>query len=147
MAEINFYILSADKPLMPFICQLTQTVLHKSHTGLIIICPTTQLTVLDNTLWAYQDTAFIPHQIINDANSLAKQSAINQALLTDTPSMSQNYQGIFLNLTDTIINNFQGNKLLEIITQAPQSLSQGRIKYRHYRQQFGEQAIKTYHIA
>lgn len=149
MTAINFYILAAHKKLMPFVCQLTQTVLQKSDDSLIIVTPTAVLEPLDERLWSFSDTAFVPHTVIQTPQDLA-QDALASVLLTDNPDLLEGFDGVVMNLTTepllTFVEANVGVKLLEIIAADELSLVHGRQKYRHYREQCGEHPLQTFQI-
>ena len=161
MTTINFYILSAQKKLMPFVCQLAQTVLQKSENGLLIIAPSTLLEPLDEKLWSFENTAFVPHQVIK-----AEQAAITdiandttatnipfnalQAILTDQLALAEGFTGLVMNLTPdpltALIEKNSVSKLFEIIAHDELSVIQGRPKFRTYRAMPTSPVIQTFHI-
>lgn len=68
--QVSFYLLSEDKAqdFLGFVCQLTQTVLSKSEHGVLIISDDPQvLKQLDDSLWSFSPTSFIPHTLITQA--------------------------------------------------------------------------------
>lgn len=149
MTAINFYILAAHKKLMPFVCQLSQTVLQKSEHRLVIVTPTAILAALDERLWSFDDTAFIPHTIVQGAEDLV-QDDLGNVLLTDDPALVTDFAGVVINLTTEPLGHFieagVGVKLLEIIAADELSMAHGRQKYRTYRQQFADHPLQTFQI-
>lgn len=141
--QINFYILSENRQLTTFVCQLVQTILNKTDEKILILTNSQDLTNLDNLLWSFEPSSFIPHEIIN---SQTPTNVTSPVVLTDNPIFLTNYP-IVINLSPMPLANFQGNKLLEIIDNHPQIIEQGREKYRHYQQVFTNVAIKTFKIA
>lgn len=139
MPQASFYILSADKKPLDFTCQLAQTVLSKSDDGLAIICPDDQLHRLDDKLWAFSDTAFIPHSILEQSRD--SQPAIGVILTADSDFVQQ-FDGIVINIMDNPFAEFTGARLLEIISDDKKTI--GREKYRVY-QQLGWQ-LNTFQI-
>lgn len=151
MTAINFYILSADKKLIPFVCQLVQTVLQKSTEGLIILTPKSLLDALDERLWSFHDTAFIPHSVVKDSQAYRSQRLMTVGVaLTDNHDLLTDFDGVVLNLTSQPLSDFvannHGTKLLEIIAGGETSLQHGRLKYRHYREQHSAHPLHTYTI-
>lgn len=165
MTSINFYILSHNKKLIPFVCQLTQTVLQKTDTGLMIFAPKTLLEPLDDQLWAFNDTTFIPHRIITvDDNDIDSKNTSDktadthfssevqpiEAILTDSSARLADFNGTIINLmTDPlteILSHNTANKLLEIIAADELSVLHGRQKYRIYRDKFSQNNLQTFHI-
>lgn len=141
--QINFYILSENRQLTTFVCQLVQTILSKTDEKILILTNSQDLTNLDNLLWSFEPSNFIPHEIINPNSPT---NAISPVVLTDNPLFLTDYP-IVINLTAMPLHNFQGNKLLEIIDNSPPIIQQGREKYRHYQQAFTNIPIQTFKIA
>lgn len=139
---INFYILSENRQLTTFVCQLVQTILNKTDEKILILTHSQNLEKLDNVLWSFEPSSFIPHEIINPDNPT---NVISPVILTDNPLFLTSYP-IVINLTPMFLSSFGGNKLLEIIDNQPQIVQQGREKYRHYQQVFKHIAIKTFKI-
>ena len=55
--------------VLNFVCRLTQTVLNKSEHSLVIIDDQTdRLRELDEQLWSFDATSFIPHTLISDVH-------------------------------------------------------------------------------
>lgn len=146
MSQINFYVLPPTKPLIPFVCQLTQTALKKSPDKLLLVAPATQLVILDEQLWAFSDTAFIPHEIVPDEVSLDSLVTTASVLLTANAAHVAAFAGVVINLTLSPVLNFHGTKLLEIIPDDPASLTAGRQKYRTYQTQYPELLPTTYRL-
>lgn len=143
MLAINFYLLSADKPLAKFVCQLIQTGLNKSLDDLLLFTPTDKLAPFDELLWAFDPTAFIPHDILPANMGTANPSALQARVqLTDNPAHVANWTGVVINVTDTTVGEFNGTKLLEVI--AADALDAGRQKYRTYQQRYPHVPLKTY---
>ncbi|WP_296404483.1 DNA polymerase III subunit chi [Psychrobacter sp.] len=126
--------LDADA-VLNFVCRLTHTVLTKSdHSLLIIDDQTERLTALDEHLWSFDATSFIPHNLIlEDVITLDKLSAP----VTLVKKMIPDFDGVVLNLAPTAppisTHGTLPEKILEIITSDETSKQQGRDKYRIYR--------------
>ena len=131
MPQVSFYILPEPKKPLPFTCQLAQTVLAKSNDALAIICPEALLLDLDEKLWSFSDTAFIPHSIVANPNDIPP--AMGVILTAYSPFVHQ-FDGIMINLTEQSLTPFTGSRLLEIIAFDEPSRVIGREKYRIYQQ-------------
>ena len=151
--QISFYVLSGHSQdsepdsadsLLNFVCRLTQTVLAKSsHSLLIVDSDEARLTLLDERLWSFDATSFVPHDKIA---SSAVTSSIAPVMLTD--SMPAGFDGVVLNLAPTPLvftdNASDPERVLEIIASDDISKAQGREKYKHYKQ--AGFAIETHKI-
>lgn len=118
-----------------FVCRLTQTVLNKSEHSLVIIDDQTdRLRELDEQLWSFDATSFIPHTLISDDQLTADKLSAPVTLLSSLP---QSFDGVVLNLAPTALplskNGALPERVLEIITPDEVSKQQGRDKYRAYR--------------
>ena len=162
--QASFYVLSAHKTpddgaVLDFVCRLIQTVLKKSEQSLVVVDnDNTRLSILDEQLWLFEPTSFIPHQLsvthahtTKDADSshatadninktsvsthqATDQDILSPVLLTDT--FPKRFDGIILNLSPTAVplsDKLAPERILEIITPESNSQQYGRDKYKRYR--------------
>ena len=152
--KISFYILSESKAqdFLGFICQLTQTALNKSTQSLLILIDSDDelLSTLDEALWSHDATSFIPHQRLlaadvdgADTENTSINSINNQPLAPVLLGsyMPADFKGIVLNTTIHPVNSFmaatnnaQPTRVLELIKPDPNSVQEGRHKYKSYQQ-------------
>ena len=152
--KISFYILSESKAqdFLGFICQLTQTALNRSTQSLLILIEKEDelLSTLDEALWSQDAVSFIPHQRLlaadvdgADTGNTVINSINNQPLAPVLLSsyMPADFKGIVLNTTIHPINRFmaatnnaQPTRVLELIKPDPNSVQEGRHKYKSYQQ-------------
>ena len=152
--KISFYILSESKAqdFLGFICQLTQTALNRSTQSLLILIEKEDelLSTLDEALWSQDAVSFIPHQRLlaadvdgADTGNTAINSINNQPLAPVLLSsyMPADFKGIVLNTTIHPVNTFmaatnnaQPSRVLELIKPDPNSMQEGRHKYKAYQQ-------------
>lgn len=121
--------------VLNFVCRLTQTVMTKSEYSLVIVDDQTErLKALDEQLWSFDATSFIPHTLISGEQVTADKLSAPVTLLSSLPS---NFDGVILNLAPTALplskNGTLPDRVLEIITPDEVSKQQGRDKYRAYR--------------
>ncbi len=121
--------------VLNFVCRLTQTVLNKSEYSLVIVDDKMdRLQALDEQLWSFDATSFIPHTLICDEQVTAAKLTAPVTLLSSLPP---NFDGVVLNLAPTALTLSQNatlpDRILEIITPDEVSKQQGRDKYRTYR--------------
>ena len=140
--NISFYVLSENKAqdFLGFICQLTQTALNKSSQSLLILIDDDAfLATLDDALWQQEETSFIPHQRLMDANATvdSDDKIITPVLLGSY--MPANFKGIVLNTTILPVNDFMAaahnakpTRVLELIKPDSTSMQEGRHKYKAY---------------
>ena len=121
--------------VLNFVCRLTQTVMTKSEHSLVIVDDQTdRLKALDEQLWSFDATSFIPHTLISGEQVTADKLSAPVTLLSSLPS---NFDGVILNLAPIALplskNGTLPDRVLEIITPDEVSKQQGRDKYRAYR--------------
>lgn len=124
--------------VLNFVCRLTQTVLKKSEHSLVIIDDNTErLTALDDHLWSFDATSFIPHSLLSEDEIEAAALSAPVSLMS---SMPKGFDGVVLNLAPTALSLSDStdstalpDRILEIITPDETSKQQGRDKYRIYR--------------
>lgn len=119
-----------------FVCRLTQTVLNKSEHSLLIVDDQIQrLSRLDEQLWSFDTTSFIPHNLISEDKDLSPDKL--SAPVTLVTRMPPGFDGVVLNLASSALDISTDQALparvLEIITPDESSKQQGRDKYRIYR--------------
>ena len=149
--NISFYVLSENKAqdFLGFICQLTQTALNKStQSVLILIEDEALLASLDASLWAQEATSFIPHQRIDDSDTVTRPDATSSSMNDKTSApvllgnhMPADFKGIVLNTTAHPVNQFMAathnahpTRVLELIKPDSSSVDAGRHKYKNYQQ-------------
>jgi len=114
----------------------------------LIVChqDQTQLAQLDQLLWAFSATDFLPHVALNGHGENAAQRrhhplahhtpvlltlAANNEVATELP-----HNEILINLSATVPTDFsQFERLIEIVPQQEKSTHAGRERYRFYQQQ------------
>ena len=173
--QISFYVLqnpqygnttsdsSRHGGLLDFVCKLTQTVLKKSELSLVIVDDNPErLALLDEQLWHFDATSFIPHSLIKDtltttpdlestnetSETLSELTVTNDvadltAPVILTSQLPVGFDGVILNLAATPLALPAPNsvsegtvfpeRVLEIIAPDEASKQQGRDKYQHYK--------------
>ena len=172
--QISFYVLqnpqygnttsdsSRHGGLLDFVCKLTQTVLKKSELSLVIVDDNPErLALLDEQLWHFDATSFIPHSLIKDTLTMTPDvepsdasDALSELTVTNdvadltapvilTSQLPVGFDGVILNLAATPLALPAPNsvsegtvfpeRVLEIIAPDEASKQQGRDKYQHYK--------------
>ena len=129
---VNFYIL-ADSDLrkrLLFACRLVEKAFDKNKDTLVITRDSEQLRLLNNQIWSFSASRFIPHEMITSK----LKEPIPPVLLTDKLS---NLDGIsfkpqvVIDLTDdAIVLPFP--KVMLVANQYQEILSNARMKYQSY---------------
>jgi DNA polymerase-3 subunit chi len=103
MPTVDFYHLSNPTTRDVFLCKLIEKVFLRKH-QLYIFCATEQeVQVLDDLLWTFKDTSFIPH------------GRTDKTVQLGCGPIPQYHQDILINLSNTIPENYQQFKrILEL---------------------------------
>lgn len=129
MTQITFYVCKQNtlKSRLLLACRLTEKA--REH-GLSVYIHTDSAFVterLDEYLWAWSDTSFIPHAIAPDAD-------VNVLLGDDyTPEAPRETCDYLINLSNTIPPFFaRFKRIAEILDPNDENLRDGRQRYRFY---------------
>ncbi|MGI4984853.1 MAG: DNA polymerase III subunit chi [Janthinobacterium lividum] len=125
MTRIDFHTNVADR--LGYACRLVRKV-YGAGQPVVVLGDRPALTAFDAALWTFSALDFIPH-CMGDS-PLAAQTPIVLAENTDTTP----HHAILLNLRDEVPANFaRFERLLELVSDAPDALDAGRERYRFYR--------------
>jgi len=127
MARADFYILNGNTAASRFSCSIASKAFAQGNTVYIITANQEQATKLDDLLWTFQDTSFLPH---------AQLDAGDAPVLIGWPGMATPEADVLINLTDNVpegINSF--SRVIEIVADTPPGREQGRARYKQYREQ------------
>jgi DNA polymerase-3 subunit chi len=131
MTTIAFHILSAETPQATLL-HLCKNIAQAYDAGKRVFAYATDQTLthaIDEQLWQFEITRFIPHAIMN-VDSKWQSSPIH--LGWDLPQ-SGNYDFLF-NLTQNTVQNMRSFKnIVEIVPSQEDWLSAARERYRVYR--------------
>lgn len=133
--KIDFYLIKAGDFIngFPFVCQLVEKIYLQGFELLVNFHSITETEQLDERLWTFSKTSFIPHQIQNN-----EQIFIGKSAQPNPDALILNC--VVSNDPDTKMNN----RLLQIIPNDPNLLQVARGHYRFYQSQ-GYQ-VSTHHI-
>jgi len=123
---------------LDYACRLIRKALSAQCRLIVCHQDETQLAQLDQLLWAFSATDFLPHVNLNQgSHPLAQQTPVLLTLAADSGAATELHKKeILLNLSDTVPANFaQFERLIEIVPQVEQSTQAGRERYRFYQQQ------------
>jgi len=150
--SVSFYVLSETKAqdILGFVCSLTQTVIDKSELAVVILSDdSAKLSQIDDELWAFEVTSFIPHQILDknfdDNTATTSKDILPRVLLSQT--LPNGFSGAVINLmpkalvlnsdnhSQNLSQNSEPSRILELVLPDKQSTALGRQKYQAYKSQ------------
>ncbi len=131
MTQVNFYTLpsSEAQSRLLFVCRLTEKAYSLGHRIHIQTESDQQSKLLDDLLWQFSASSFIPHKTLEEGSDSH-----------DPVSLGTNLVGV--KHADVLINlgkqasqaADQFSRINEVISADPESLEQGRNRYRDYKQ-------------
>ena len=140
--QVDFYILNSDddKSRMTTLCRLADKVQRMGHRIFVLTADPDQSKLLDDLMWTFSQSSFLPHTMVNGDQAQADQTPvlIHHQFPDHTPQ-------VLINLKDTIPDTHNIERIVEIINQNDHIKSTGRSKYRDYKNQ--QTSVKTHNIA
>jgi DNA polymerase III subunit chi len=129
MTRIAFYVLTGSGGRHAFACRLVQKAFQQ-RARVFIHCDDSQLArEVDEVLWTFDDTAFLPHALQDDP--LAPQAAV----LIGDRDPGESHSDILINLSPGVPEFFaRFERVLEVLDDQPEVKADGRVRYRHYRE-------------
>ncbi len=130
MPRADFYLIDKprfrDDPLL-LVCELAKKAFENGDATLILTRSTEQSEQLDEKLWEFDETAFIPHQIAGDDDD-----AITPVLIVppDTPTPDR---VLVINLRDeSVPRSFE--RVLEVVPADATQRTGSRARWKSYQQ-------------
>lgn len=131
MTQISFYTLSeegSDARIL-FACRLIDKAWKLGHRVFIQTQSTEQAKRLDDMLWQYQATSFVPHGLLDEKTG-------NESIVISSRLPDGSHDDVLINLSaDTHTSHLDFARVNEIVSADQDSLEQGRVRYRFYKDQ------------
>lgn len=135
MTRVDFYILAhseAEQRLL-FACRLVEKAFKNGHKTLLICNNAEQAKQLDELLWSYKESSFIPHQLL-DSNDAQSDCPVEISLQTLADPYREHHD-ILINLSDSLLNGFSRfERCMEIVVQQQETLAATRKNYKFYKE-------------
>lgn len=135
MTQINFYTLSEEgvDARIQFACRLIDKAWNLGHRVFIQTESAAQAKHLDDMLWQYKTTSFVPHCLLHD---LSPKKAGAEPVVISTELPNESHDDVLINLSaDAQAQHLRFARINEIVAADPASLEQGRVRYRFYKGQ------------
>lgn len=129
MTRIDFHTNVPDK--IAYACRLVRKARSAQHKVVLMTDDAAQLAELDEAMWTFSATDFLPHVAASDA--LAMQTPV---LLTDNDAAELPHRELLINLsrrTPATLDQFA--RVIEIISSDEEDAAAGRKRYSAYKQQ------------
>ena len=130
MTQVNFYTLPSSEAhsRLLFVCRLTEKAYSLGHRIHIQTESDQQSKLLDDLLWQYAPSSFIPHRTLDGSSDSPDPVSLGTSL-TGTK-----HADVLINLGKQASQaGDQFTRINEVISADPESLEQGRDRYRDYK--------------
>ncbi|HEX8777687.1 MAG TPA: DNA polymerase III subunit chi [Rhodanobacter sp.] len=128
MPRADFYLIDKprfrEQPLL-LVCELTKRAFAAQQPTLILTRDHAQAEALDELLWAFDEDAFIPHQLAGDEDDA------DTAVLIVPPGVETPDRPLVVNLRETCPTG-QFQRVLEVVAAAPAERDGSRERWREY---------------
>jgi len=132
--QVDFYLISEKHSdgQRRFACRLLEKAYNQHHSVLVLCEDELTAHAMDELLWVYTDTSFIPHQLVGENITPPPPIQIGTILPTQLSPSSH----ILLLLSSKIPVEFHAFKrVIEIIIQDDEAKEKARTHYRYFREQ------------
>lgn len=132
MAKVSFYALSSkqSEARLQFACRLIEKAYSLGHKLYVQTASPEQAKTLDELLWQFSPSSFVPHAVAGSESAQAEAVIIGEKL----PAAS--HTDVLINLgSEASEAHGQFARINEIIAADEESLLQGRKRYRFYKDQ------------
>jgi len=137
VAQVNFYTIpsSEAQSRLLFVCRLTEKAYTLGHRIHIQTESDQQSKLLDDLLWQYAASSFIPHMTLDDSGDSRDSVSVGTSLA------GAKHADVLINLGKQASQaGDQFSRINEVISADHESLKQGRNRYRDYKR-------KNYQVA
>lgn len=132
MAEVSFYTGVADR--LGFVCRLLRKA-SLSGATVAVVGPTPLLDRLDQALWTFEATEFVPHLRLRAQGDAGRQEVRSPILLSESAQLAVACR-VLLNIGTELVPGFERyERVLEVVSQDPQQVQAGRLRFKHYKAQ------------
>lgn len=128
MPRADFYLIAkprfSEQPLL-LVCELARKAFAAQQPTLILTRDFAQAEALDELLWAFDDDAYIPHQLAGDGDDE------HSAVLIAPPGVDTPARAMTINLREQCPQSY-GDRILEVVAADPAEREGSRLRWREY---------------
>jgi DNA polymerase-3 subunit chi len=132
MTEVEFHYNVSDK--LAYSCRL----LRKARAGgarLLVTGEAVMLAQLDQMLWTFSSTEFLPHCRSDAASATLALTPIVLANSALDPVLEGQAYGVLVNLGQDVPQGFERfERFIEVVSSAPDDRQAGRDRWNHYKE-------------
>ncbi|MBA2079320.1 DNA polymerase III subunit chi [Rhodanobacter sp. PCA2] len=128
MPRADFYLIDKprfrEQPLL-LVCELAKRAFATQQPALILARDHAQAEAIDELLWAFDEDAFIPHQLAGDDDDA------DTAVLIVPPGVETPDRPLLINLRETCPDG-RCERVLEVVAADPAERDGSRVRWREY---------------
>ncbi|MCH7671908.1 MAG: DNA polymerase III subunit chi [Proteobacteria bacterium] len=131
MTQVSFYTLSEEglDARILFACRLIDKAWKLGHRVFIQTQSIEQAKRLDDMLWQYQASSFVPHCLLDEKTG-------DESVVISPELPDGSHRDVLINLSaNTHTSHLDFARVNEIVSADQDSLKQGRVRYRFYKDQ------------
>ncbi len=143
VTQIDFYILSGTSPQerLRFACRLTDKALQQNHRIFLNAESALMAEQLDETLWTFRAGSFIPHRRLPGAPG----NVVEPVVIGHDQEPPEEAWDVMINLAVDVPEFFSRyRRVAEVVDSDQQRRSQGRERFRFYRERGYE--LRTHNL-
>ncbi|RLA21962.1 MAG: DNA polymerase III subunit chi [Gammaproteobacteria bacterium] len=128
--KVNFYILStqSEHERQLFACKLAEKAFRLGFKSYILTHSMHQAQQMDNILWTFRASSFVPHEIFQDSLP-----STTNAVIIGTQQAPDPWQHTLINLSTVCPEDImQAEQIFELLDNDETQKQAGRLRYRHY---------------
>lgn len=129
MTRVDFYILDAADCAgrYDFACKIIEKAYKMGHQVLVYADSEVEAKALDDLMWQYRESAFLPHAILDTQEKTRPKVEIHWQEFHD-------HHDVMINLSTRLPDEFSRfSRVIEIVSQEPAVLASTRQNYRFYK--------------
>ncbi len=128
--EVDFYVLETDgeEERLRIACRLAEKGWRRGYRVHLRASDERQLETLDALLWTFRAESFVPHAPLASGAEAAVTLGVR-----DLPAPPAGRELLLINLADALPAAPRPARLAELVGAAPETLDEGRERYRSYR--------------
>ncbi|MCY4362915.1 MAG: DNA polymerase III subunit chi [Gammaproteobacteria bacterium] len=129
MPRADFYIV--PEPAVPyrFVCQLAEKVRNEGYDIYIHAATREEAGTIDDLLWTFRDTSFVPHAVIDSTGGMEDYPVII-GWKGEEPLRRQ----VLINLSAATPGQTDAyDRIIEVVPSAAEERQQARLRYKDYR--------------
>ncbi len=129
--RVDFYLVNKTEPDALYLtaCRLLEKAYLRGHRVFVLCGDKAAAELLDELLWTFDDTSFIPHNLQGEGPDTPPPVQIGYS---DTP---RNFNDILLNLTESVPSFYtRFKRVMQLVAPNDGARAVSREQYRFYRQ-------------